>query len=53
MPQIIDISIPDIDLPNPGSPPENDFSLQDPSNVPGASTVPDSELPTLPSIPPP
>jgi hypothetical protein len=51
--QIIDVYIPDISPTNSSSQPENDFSLQDPSNIPGASAVPDPEKPALPSLLPP
>lgn len=51
--QTIDVYIPDISPANSSSQLGNDFSLQDPSNIPGASAVPDPEHPALPPLPPP
>jgi S1-C subfamily serine protease len=45
--------IPDIKSSTPIDAPEDDFSLQDPSNMSGATVPTDSELPPVPSSPPP
>jgi S1-C subfamily serine protease len=45
--------IPDIKSSTPIDAPEDDFSLQNPSNMPGAPVPTDSELPPVPSSPPP
>lgn len=51
--QQINFNIPEIG-PAPSSTPEDDFSLQNPSNLPDATTTPPaSELPPVPSSPPP
>ena len=51
--QVIDFHIPDIKLPIPDNAPEKDFSLQNPSNLPRTTVPTDSELPPVPSSPPP
>ena len=50
--QRISFNIPDIG-PAPSSAPEEDFSLQNPSNLPDETTSSASELPPVPSSPPP
>lgn len=51
--QVIDFLIPDIKSPTPANTPEGDFSLQNPSNLPGATAPTNPELPPVPSSPPP
>ena len=51
--QVIDFNIPDTISPTQVNTPEKDFSLQNPSNLPGTTVPTDSELPPVPTSPPP